>query len=663
MVTTDIQRVIENSVQNPPPHGAGLYMLSSSHTDSKHVLAPYGSVSLDKQLRELSRDMYGSLFMGARASLAKQVAATEWVIRGKRNINTSQELLQNAQWGAGWVSFIEALVKDFTTYNMGAVVEIIGAGDSNKPIAGKVAGIKTLDPTRCYLTGDAETPLIYENYWLDGTGRRQSSYHLMHYTRVKRFVDLYDSDERLLGIGESALYRYVGHHYRQMLMGRYSVEKLSDTPPAGFLVLGNVRQQDIEDATRQYEADRAAAGQTVWRNVQQIQALDPSQNIQVEFINFASLPDGFDYTSYMENDRNIVALSLGIDPQDIWPLQGGLAGTSGQSKVLSDKARGKTLGILYQEIEAFINLYVIPPSAEFRFKPEDDENDIQRAERAKIWVQIASQSAGEGFGSAQLFTPMEQRQLLANTVPEIRDVITDETGMVTLPDTDVREDEPTVTEPPQPEQPAPTEQPQEMVADNTTQEETREKSYTAVRADFIARVGDTIQSAVDGKLSRRRFGTIMRAHLSRSGRAAMLEGLDDGGVSVNSLEGNDKTQFAKWLSEQSGFVTSLGDRIFKADAKPNAISSASIWANKSLNSVYQAGLMSADRNGMYVWMLGDTLESCRTCRRADGQVHRLKAWHDSGIMPQSSHLECGGYQCKCSLKKTNKPASGRIGRI
>ncbi len=648
--------VIEQSVQNLPPieqARSSIYLLGHSHNRHHDILHAYGTKALDQQLRQFSRNMNGSLFMGGRQRLAKTGAGTPWITKGKHRVRAHQALLQAAAWGGGWQYFMESLIRDFTTVNIGAVVEIIGAGKSDKPLVGAPIGIKLLDPLRCYLTGHPDTPIGYENFWIDIKGKQRSTFILLHESRVHRLVDMPDSDEKLLGMGECALYRYIGHHYRQILMNKYTIERLSDQPPAGFLVMGNVKDTEVQDSTTQYEADRATEGHTVWRNIQRLTTVDHSSPIDVQFLNFSDLPEGFNYKEYMEVDVRMAALALGIDPQDIWPLSGQLAGTAGQSQVLSEKSKGQSIGLLYNMIETMLNTKVLPPSAEFEFKPEDTETGLKNAQRAQSWTTV---SVDPGVPASI----MERRQLLANTVEEWHDVMTDEDGVVKLPDTDIREDEAQVSE-------------LDDTGDSDVDEnaavagdtDTVAKDYLTTRKRFIKRVADALEGAQNRDFTRTRFGIIMRGHLARDGRQAYMDGLEDGGVKVTVLEGEDKARFNRWMAEQSQFVTDLGRSIYREDAGVffDSERRADTWGNKSLNAIYQEALGAADKNGLYKWKLGSTKEHCKTCATANGQIHRMKEWMRAGVMPQGGRLICGGWRCECTLTRVRGRASGRLRRI
>jgi hypothetical protein len=58
------------------------------------------------------------------------------------------------------------------------------------------------------------------------------------------------------------------------------------------------------------------------------------------------------------------------------------------------------------------------------------------------------------------------------------------------------------------------------------------------------------------------------------------------------------------------------------------------------------------------WVMGATMEHCSDCLRLTGAVATAEEWAASGWLPQSRNLECGGYNCQCSLQLTDKPPTG-----
>lgn len=619
--------------------------------DESALLPPWGTPYRDYKLRMYARAMYNTLFMGAVNNLANEIASTPWQLYGKRNRDYYHKLLLNAEFGAGWRAFVKKVVTAYCVYDFGVPIEIIGRGDALKPISGRVEGIATLDPLYCELTGNIQYPLIYRS--------ERGGYHRMEATRVRRIVDSPQIDRVGYGRGQSSLSRYFGIMYAQILMGRYNVEKLSDLPPAGIVLLNNVAG-NFKDIIRQYEADRRADGQNVWRNMLDIQSFDQNE-ASIDFISFSQLPDNFDYDTRMRHDYNLVALSIGVDPQDVAPLSGGSLGSGQQSHVLDAKSKRKAPAILMAELQTLCNMDVLPAYLEMEFTPDDEEGEKQEAETAQIWVNVAA--------SAKL-TDDEQRQLLANKVQAIRDVITDKDGNVHFIDTDVPGPEEEVTTPPgaEDEITAPAEDDATPGTDvqNTApiddedapDDETKSKAYSSTRDDFERAMALTVDDAVAGNVTRVRAGIIVRRHLEAYGRKAMIDGLADGGVSVDTLEGDDLKTFNRWKVEQSAYVADLMDKIFQAGVQYTGEARGRAWANKSLNGIYQLGLLSADANGFYEWVLGATIEHCATCSKNAGKIARLKWWHENNCLPGQNCLECHGDNCLCTLKRRRKKEVG-----
>ena len=190
------------------------------------------------------------------------------------------------------------------------------------------------------------------------------------------------------------------------------------------------------------------------------------------------------------------------------------------------------------------------------------------------------------------------------------------------------------------------------------------KSIQSTRLNFENDLADLIDAARNGNIDRRRFGTAMRNIVRTSGTSAYTDGLIAGGVTDGALSDEDKGEINRLVAAQSVYITEFANQLFSADGITDAQANQkpTIWYNKSIAPFYDAGLASADANGNYEWVYGDT-EHCRTCQKANGQIHRLKAWRESGILPQSDALECKGYNCKCRLVKTSARARGRLGSL
>ena len=631
------------------------------------LVAGWGTRARDLALRSWYYDPYNSLVQGAFANLVKQVAQTPWEVSGDqpRLVRYYQDLLSRAQFddfGGGWRGFVDRVVLDFLRYDFGAVVEIIGQGAPDRPLRGRVTGLAHLDALRCVATGNPEYPIAY---WT----RRSGKLHRLHRTRVARMVDMPDGDERYFGLGLSALSRVLSIVQREILISKYAVQSLDDLPPAGLLTLKGILQKQWEDVKGHYEANRKRDGASVWAQIMTLLSPDPGLEVSAEFLPFSRIWEHFSFREYVEINVNAIALTIGVDPQDIWPLTGAPLGTGTQSEILAAKARGKTFGDILSVLERFINFFILPPALEFRFKPQDNQQSRTDAEIAGMHAAVAEKLNGM-FGSEIA------GRYLANTVTAFKDVLLDEAGQLRLPDTDPKADDQTEEEIPEEaeptaQQPADTGSVQPASDDVTADDDTpveqpngdgrrlgrrqydalAQKSIQSTRLDFENDFEDAIATARAGEMNRRRFGIVLRGLIAKYGRRAFEDGLVEGGVN-DAPDDDDRATIARLTAEQSAYVTNFADTLFSevgiSDAQ--AAGKPAMWFNKSIMAFFDAGLMSADKNGMYEWVYGDT-EHCTDCRRLNGQRHRLKNWSKKNWLPQSSRLKCKGFNCKCKLVK------------
>lgn len=664
-------KTLKQSVQQQ--NSADQYGVSSLfwnfYSPADDLLKPWGTKERDIQLRQYWYAVNNTLVQGAISNLIKRVVNTPWELSGGRNLTRRyQDMLQNAEFGNGWKDFLTKILTDYFTQDFGGVMEVIGAGQPDTPIRGGVVGLAQLDRQRCLATGDVRFPLVYYNDVIDTNGGRKTTIHRMHHTRVVRLVDMVSPIERSYGNGLCALSRVIGVTNAQILMGRYQNEKLSNAPPVGLITFGNVRPGDVDVFKQRYQADRQANGENTYAPIMEMQSVNPEHPIEVNFIPFAQVPDSFNYKEYMETHVNMLALGLGEDPQDIWPLTGGSFGTGTQSVILAKKGRAKAYADCLTMIERILNLWVLPESLEFAFKFNDSERDKEEAETAQAWMNVIN---------AAPITPEQKLMMMANRIPAFADVLLDEAGNLRLPDDDVQE-ETTANDATALEAQAATDEAEEDTgaaeadsadADPGTKQLGRgrlmdrigrRKEYADTRDDFIVGVSELIQSAEEGEMSRRSFSASLRGIIASYGKQAYKDGLKEGGVN-DDLVPEDQIIITSIIAAQSQYISDLASTIYADGYLPNPDNHATMWANKTLEQFRSAGLMSADANGMYEFVGSDGTEGCRTCKRLKGQIHRLKEWKKKGLRPgvDTEAFECGGWQCQHFLQKTTERARGR----
>lgn len=652
------------------------------------LLSSWGTRQRERELFYLYHHDYNWMVQGAFAGIAKRIASTPWEITGPddtsgktldyyrsmakaanltlgsdnpADIEYWQQVLRQADMGRGWGSFVKKLVVDFLRYDGGAYIEITAPGNPLRAPTGAATGLMNLDGLRCYPTGDPEYPAIYWN--------RNNKPHLLHTTRMVQVVDMPETFEEAPGYGLSALSRAVSIAQRELLMGRYIEAMLDDKPPPGIVVAAGMVRAERDRAVAAFNEEQRLDQQPPWGRQLWFYSADVNAGASITATSFTQAPEAFNFVNYTELDVDALALALGVDRQEIWQLTGGNLGSGAQSEILHQKARGKTIGDLMATLERSIN-DVLPEEYTFEFKRRDAQEDAETAANAKAWADVIA-TLGPRLSDE------EARQLLANEVEPLHEVVTNEAGQVTVIDTDVQP--PPVGEvqngPPQ-EQPG---QPDgEASVDETDGGPAADgmgaarsgrrdihlgesiKALDTIARDFTNDWRYIVEKALAREIDPVRFGIEARETLRQYGREALLQGLADGGVTTSDVPSEDFPALVAWLVQESSFVPGLTARIYAPVSTVDAGMTAQLWANKSLRAAYQLGRVSADRNGMYEWVLGATEEHCRTCLRMNGQRHRLNTWHRRGLLPGSQQLECKGFNCDCRFVKTTERARGRF---
>ncbi len=641
----DTAQVLPEVQQNGTGEASGFWSEPYARSD---YLASWGTRQRERQLRAYDRDTNNTLWQGARSMLEKKFAGTPSEIHGGRNLaRYFDDVLRYAEFGKGQRQLKKLVARDYLRFDGGAYVEVIAPGNPMKPPTGRVTGLAHLDGYACLPTGDPTYPVVYN----DRKGRQ----HLLHHTRVLHFVDSPDGDQNNPGYGQCALSRAIAIVVRQIHMGRYVVAKLDDKPPPGMVLVSGMTRQTWNAAWQHYRDEQNSDERPGWGKVLPLFGVDAAIAPKVDSVPFASTPDKFDFKVYVELDVHELALALGVDIQDLWELTGGNLGSSGQSEIQHAKSRGNTLGDMLSMWELAMNNQVLPEPLEYEHKTRDPYEANERAQNAQTWAGFVNM-AGDAL------TAEEKRQILANQVEAVADAVIDGNGeLIRLPDADRTSASPTLDVTIDDAAPATA----GAVENDPVQLElvkellpSGQKDFDATRAAFVSAFEDLAAAGLDGDLNRRRAGTVLRANISRLGRQSYADGLKEGGV--EELSDDDLSAIAVLIAEQSGYVTSFMDTLFADGVTADGITAhANAWANKSLQAFYDAGVLSADANGLYIWELGATEKHCTDCQRMAGQKHRFKEYHDKGIYPKSDTLDCGGFQCDCRLTKTTGRAKGK----
>lgn len=625
------------------------------------LLPSWGTYACDRALRLLDMMQFNALWSGARNVYIDKILSTPSEISGGRNLtyNWQDIFYFNSEFGEGYDFMMTKVLTDFLTLNRGAFIEKVSYGDSDTPLkdGAQIVGLNHLDAMRIIITGNREYPYVYLSEY---TGE----YHRMHYSRILRLVHKPSPITTMFGMGKSVLYDAMSVANAQVLLGKAQNEMLSDSPPSGLIVFNNIKGEDVQNAMLQFAQENKRDGMTTYRAPLHLESKNPAEPATVEFIPLRQMPLDFDLEKYEKVHVNLLALTMGLDPQDIWPLSSHSLGSGAQSTILEQKTRGKGPGYTLALLERMWNS-VLPRSLEFKYKAANSQQGKEEADIALSW--------GQALQPITFMTDDEKRQVMANQVSAFADALLDEDGtVIRLPDVDPKdsaqaedviadeaggvgdklptEEATTASDTEQLGQTAPTSK-----APPVKKELVITKDIDSTVAEFIDDISTAMQDGIDRVVTKASTAARIRGAISRYGKSAYQDGLEDGGVDAE-LDEDDLLAISDIAVHDTQFVSDLADEIYSDDGmRMTPETRAPLWT-VTLMEFYYAGLNSADTNGMYTFVGDDGKESCNTCKSLKDVSHRMKWWVDNEMRPgvDVESFDCGGFNCLHYLEKRTK---------
>ncbi len=349
----------------------GVHSLVLSMASVADDIVPWGNNPKirDQQLRNFWPTE--PVFSSALYNITGRNAAFSWTLEGPpTTVSTVQQIFHEADFGEGWLSFINKVGIDLFTQDNGAFIEIIRATDS--PLS-PVIGIAHLDAGSCLRTADPETPLIFTD--------RRGVMHRMKWYQVIRWAEWPSPIQQMNGVGYAALTRCLRAAQVLRDISVYHREKVGgDTANAIHLVSG-MSTQLITDAMADHKNQQAQRGMTRYIAPLVLASVDPTATVSHAQIDLKSLPDGFDPEVAMRWYINQLAMAFGADYQDFAPLPGRALGSGSQSLILHMKSRGKGPALFMKAMEHKFNFHgVMPRNVVFRYDEQDLEEDKEQAD-------------------------------------------------------------------------------------------------------------------------------------------------------------------------------------------------------------------------------------------------------------------------------------------
>lgn len=333
-----------------------------------------------------------------------------WTITGGRTqVKKYTSLLHNFQAAPdiyGWRSGMSVTSQSYYGADIGAIVEV---GRTTKN--GGLAGLFTVDSTKCSLTGDMDAPLKYtvsrqgDQYWEPDD-----------YFRV---VSMPSTDEVMNGLGFCAISRCID--LAKLLVGifEHDREKLATKAPKGLLLLKGISQNQWLQSLEENESELVNLEREYYTGVQVI-ANDGITDIDARLVPLSNLPENFEHKSFTDMIIYGYALAFGYDPREFWPISGGMVGYGAETTVQHKKATGKG------GMDFILNFQEklqeeLPETIEFEFEQRDTDAEITEVglQESKLGV-IQQMFATANAAGETLITQLEARQLLAEAqlIPE-----------------------------------------------------------------------------------------------------------------------------------------------------------------------------------------------------------------------------------------------------
>lgn len=315
-----------------------------------------------------------SMWGSAVAKAITKQCALGWTIKdeqdGKTRIRRSQDLLNLADGGLGWVHFFSKIMQDFLLTDNGAFIEVVRA--SRAP-GSRIIGIMHLDSCRCVRTADPDIPVLYR----DRKGRE----HEMRAHQVLTMADMPSAGETYNGVGMCAASRAYLTISKLSKMEQYVDEKIGGDGATELAVLQGLSGDQLAGALSTAKADKDRKGSVQYMGKIVITTLGDTP-LNLVTIPLKSVPDGFESKEERNNAYLIYAAAIGVPLQVIQPLSGQGLGTGKQSEIQNDE--GEEMGLVagLKQFAHLFNTFVFPAATTFSFS---DTNDT-RKQKAKAEV-------------------------------------------------------------------------------------------------------------------------------------------------------------------------------------------------------------------------------------------------------------------------------------
>lgn len=588
---------------------------------------------------------------GAVYSMTAFAKALDLQVDGLPRAKTySQKILADCEGGRGARQLIGKSILDYYTTDNGMFWELVGTGRPDRPLRGQLVPpyVMALDSLRCWRTFDEEFPVVYQNP-IDGT------FHKLHTTRVVYRANMEQNDEMARGIGFCPVSRVLHEAQYARNILTYRDEKVSGRFTRAIGYGTGINPQAFKDSLQAAKLNDEV-GSVMYSGIPFI--LRAQGAMELNLLELASVPDGFNLETETALYMYILALAFGVDAREFWPATASGA-TKADATIQDMKTQGKGKGDVIETLEGMWR-DVFPETVEAAYDYTDDEQDHRKAQIYALHATTYNSIKQAGTIDAEeerahlVKEGVLDAALLKATTPEqaMAEPVTDATP---------EDDEATETQSSggEPE----IKKPNESNAP-TIENDVKKKELSSTRADFETAFNNILEGARDGDYTRAQAERQLYRLLQRTGTTAYVDGMNDGGVEINEseLESADRRAINRLLSGQAGYISDFMATVFSENGVSDALASgkATQWFNGSVMPFYYEGLQQSGDDPMMEFVGEDGHETCNDCPRLKGQRHRFSKWVEKGLNPPNGvNLECSpGKHCKHYLERVRGRARG-----
>ena len=323
---------------------------------------------------------------GVLNSIASINANRGWTIVGGRNqVYRYSRIFHYSTFVApdqyGWRPYMTAQSLSYYIADIGSINEVAREGGRNGPLR----ALYHVDPTRCTLTGNLNTPLAYHPI-----SQRVQQWQEGDYFRLASMLNI---SEEYRGLGYSATSRALELAKLMIAILHHDQEQAGARMPEGLLILRGVREDQWNNALSARQDDLDGLGRRYFGGVF---TLASDEEIDAKLVALSTLPANFDHKTFTDLLMAGYALVTGYDPSEFWPVQFGALGRGTETEMQHMKATGKGGMEFILAFQEALNRE-LPDTLQFEFEQRDDEGKILAAQVARAWAEVASMLYTSGY--------------------------------------------------------------------------------------------------------------------------------------------------------------------------------------------------------------------------------------------------------------------------